>query len=102
MAGVARSRLVSVILVGFVVVLALAGAVVASGRTRDLRRAVEHRAAVAHPRLAVRGGERPALAAGAAHGGRVIVLLKKQNADVSLARGLARRRAVDSAQQAPI
>jgi hypothetical protein len=102
MAAVARSRLVSVVLVGLVVVVALAGAVVASGRTRDVRRAVEHRAAVAHPRLAVRGAERPALAAGAAHGGRVIVLLKKKNSDISLARGLARRRAVDSAQQAPI
>ncbi len=82
--------------------LALAGAVVASGHTRDLRRAVEHRAKVAHPQLAVRGAERPALAAGAAHGGRVIVLLKKKNADISLARGLGQRRAVDSAQQAPI
>jgi Subtilase family len=102
MAAVARSRLVSVVLVGLVVVLALTGAVVASGRTRDSRRAVEHRAPVAHPRLAVRGAERPALAAGAAHGGRVIVLLKKKNADISLARGLARRHAVDSAQQAPI
>ena len=94
--------MVSVVLVGLVVVLALAGAVVASGRTRDLRRAVEHRAKVVHPRLAVRGAERPALAAGAAHGGRVIVLLKKKNADISLARGLAQRRAVDSVQQAPI
>jgi hypothetical protein len=94
--------MVSVVLVALVVVLALAGAVVASGRTRDLRRAVEHRAKVAHPRLAVRGAERPALAAGAAHGGRVIVLLKKKNADISLARGLGQRRAVDSAQQAPI
>jgi hypothetical protein len=61
--------LVSVGLGGLVVVLALAGAVVASGRTRDVRRAVEHRAAVAYPRLAVRGGERPALAAGAAPAG---------------------------------
>jgi hypothetical protein len=94
--------MVSVVLVGLVVVLALAGAVVASGRTRDLRRAVEHRAKVAHPALAVRGAERPALAAGAAHGGRVIVLLKKKNADISLARGLGRRHAVDSVQQAPI
>jgi hypothetical protein len=32
----------------------------------------------------------------------VIVPLKKQNADISLARGLGQRRAVDSAQQAPI
>jgi Subtilase family len=99
---VARFRMVSVVLVGLVAVLALATAVVASGRTRDLHRAVEHRAAVAHPRLAVRGAERPALAAGAAHGGRVIVLLKKKNADISLVRALAQRRAVDSAQQAPI
>ena len=98
----ARSRMLSVVLVGLVAVLALAGAVVASGRMRDLRHAVEHRAAVIHPRLAVQGTERPALAAGATDGGRVIVLLKKKNADISLARGLGQRRAVDGAQQAPI
>jgi len=97
-----RLRLLSVIGLGLLVVGAIVGAVGASGRTRHLKHAVLHRAAVAHPRLAVRGGKRPRLVGAATHGGHVIVLLKKKNADVSLARGLGRRRAVDRAQQAPI
>ena len=43
-----------------------------------------------------------ALKGSAAQGGRVIVVLRKTNGNVSLAHGLAKRRAVDAAQQAPI
>jgi hypothetical protein len=80
----------------------VAGAVAAYGRVRHVPRANEHPAAVAHPRLAARGQAAPALDSGAANGGRVIVVLKRTNSGVSLAHGLARRRAVDRGQQAPI
>ena len=92
-------RIVSVVVVGMVTVLAVA---VASGRALRVLRAVEHPAAVVHPPVVKGGGVRPALAPGAAGGGRVIVLLKQTNAHVSLAHRLANRRAVDAAQQAPI
>src|ERR1700744_5285253 len=97
-----RLRTVSVVLLGVLVIVAITGAVVASGRSQHLRHAAQHRAAVAHPKLATRGAKHVSLAAGAASGGRVIVLLKHKNTDISLARGLGHRRAVDSAQQAPI
>jgi hypothetical protein len=97
-----RLRMVPVVLVGVLAVLAIASAVAANGRPRRVLRATEHRAAVAHPRLAKGGQRRPALARGAADGGRVIVMLKQTNSGVSLAHGLARRRAVDAAQQAPV
>ena len=97
-----RVRMLPVVLVGVLAVLGIAGAVAATGHGRRVLRAAEHRAAVAHPRLAMRGQRRPALARGAADGGHVIVVLKQTNSGVSLARGLAQRRAVDATQQAPI
>ncbi len=97
-----RLRMVSVVVVGVLVVVAAAGAVVASGRVLRFLRASEHPATVAHPQVVQGGGVRPALAPAAAGGGRVIVLLKQTNAHVSLAHGLANRRAVDATQQAPI
>jgi Subtilase family len=97
-----RLRIVSMVLVGVSAVGAVIGAVAANGRARHVERAREHPAAVAHPRSAVGGQARAALATGAAQGGHVIVLLKKTNSGVSLAHGLARRRAVDRSQQAPI
>jgi subtilase family protein len=97
-----RLRMMSVVLAGVLAVVAIGGAVAANGRTPRVRRAQEHPAAAAHPRLALRSAARPALAAAAAGGGRVIVLLKQTNSGVSLTHGLARRRAVDAAQQAPI
>jgi hypothetical protein len=97
-----RLPVVSVVLVGVLALAAMVGAVAANGRATQLQRAREHRAANAHPRLAVGGRASPALASGAAGGGHVIVILKQTNGNVSLAQGLARRRAVDRSQQAPI
>ena len=97
-----RLPIISVVLVGVLALAAVAGAVAANGRSTHVQRAREHRAADAHPRLAVGGPASPALASGAANGGHVIVILKQTNGNVSLAQGLARRRAVDSSQQAPI
>ena len=94
-----RLRIVSMVLVGILAVGAVVGAVAASGRARHVQRAREHAAAVAHPRSAVGGQARAALASGAARGGRVIVLLRNTNSGVSLAHGLARRRAVDRSQR---
>ena len=97
-----RLRLVSMVLVGVLAVVAIVGVVAANGRARRVRRAKEHAAAVAHPSSAVRGQARARLASAAAGGGHVIVLLKQSNKGISLAHGLRQRRAVDSAQQAPI
>ena len=97
-----RLRVVSMVLVVVFAVVAIVGVVGANGRTRRVRRASERAAAVAHPSSAVRGQTRARLAGAAAGGGRVIVLLKQANRNVSLAHGLRQRHAVDSAQQAPI
>ena len=97
-----RLPIISVVLVGVLALAAVAGAVAANGRSTRLQRAREHRAADAHPRLAVGGRANPTLAGGAANGGHVIVILKQTNSNVSLAQGLARRRAVDRSQQASI
>ena len=78
-------RMVWVALAGVLAVIAIVGVVAANGRASHVVRAAA-----------------PALKASAARGGRVIVVLKQANRSVSLAHGLARRRAVDSAQQAPI
>ena len=75
-----------VVLVGVLAIGAVVGVVAANGRTRHV----------------VRAERTSALKGSAANGGRVIVVLKQTNRNVSLAHGLARRRAVDSAQQAPI
>jgi hypothetical protein len=81
-----RLRMIWVVLVGVLAVGAVVGVVAANGRTRHV----------------VRAERTSALRGLAANGGRVIVVLKQTNRNVSLAHGLARRRAVDSAQQAPI
>jgi hypothetical protein len=82
--------------------LPIGGAVVASGRAPQVRRAQQHRAANAHPQLAVGGLTRSKLVSGAASGGRVIVLLNQTNRTGRLAHNLALRRTVEGAQQAPI
>ncbi|HEY1569395.1 MAG TPA: S8 family serine peptidase [Solirubrobacteraceae bacterium] len=80
---------------------AVVGAV-ASGRSPQVRRASEHRAANAHPQLAVRGLAHSKLASGAASGGRVIVLLKQTDRSGRLAHNLGQRKTVEVGQQAPI
>jgi hypothetical protein len=97
-----RLRMVFVVLVGVAAVVAIAGAMVASGRSPQVRRAVEHRAANAHPQLAVGGNSRAKLTAAAAAGGRVIVMLKQTNSTGRLAHNLALRQTVEGTQQAPI
>jgi hypothetical protein len=97
-----RLKTVSLILAGIMVVVAAVGAVVASGSTRRIRRAVVHPAAVGHPRAVRGGGLGPVLAAGAAHGGRVIILMKRSDTGISVAHGLARRAAVEARQQKPL
>lgn len=81
-----RLRMIWVVLVGVLAAGAVVGVVAANGRARQ----VVHAARI------------PALKGSAALGGRVIVVLKQTNRSVSLAHGLAQRRAVDSSQQAPI
>ena len=75
-----RLRMIWVVLVGVLAVGAVVGVVAANGRARH----VVHAARI------------PALKGSAANGGRVIVVLKQTNRSVSLAHGLAKRRAVDS------
>jgi hypothetical protein len=94
--------MVLLVLVGVAAIGAIAGAVVASGSSPQVRRAKLHRAATAHPQLAVRGLAHSKLAAGAASGGRVIVVLKQTDESGRLAHNLARRKAVEGGQQAPI
>ena len=96
-----RLRMVLVVLVAVGAVGAI-GAVVASGSSPKVRRAQLHRAANAHPQLAVRGITHSKLAAGAAAGGRVIVMLKQTDESGRLAHNLARRRTIEGGQQAPI
>jgi hypothetical protein len=97
-----RLRMVFVVLVGVAAVAAIGGAVVASGRSPQVRRAKEQRATNAHPRLAVGGQTRSKLASGAASGGRVIVLLKQTDRSGRLAHNLGQRKAAEVGQQAPI
>jgi hypothetical protein len=94
--------MVPLLLVGVLAVVAAVGAVVASGSTRRVRKALVHPAAVSHPRAVTRGGVRPVLAAGAARGGRVIVEMRQTDKGVSVAHGLARRAAVEARQQRPV
>ena len=95
-----RLRMLSVVLVVVLAVAAIVGAVAANGRARHVARAREHPATVANARIP--HGRLAHLAAGAANGGHVIVLLKKTNTNISVAHGFARRRAADLGQQAPI
>jgi subtilase family protein len=97
-----RLRMLSVVLVAVLAVAALVGAVAANGRDRSVQRAREHPATAANVRLGHARRAHSALAAGAANGGHVIVILKKTNTNISVAHGFARRRAADLAQQAPI
>src|ERR1700729_3031299 len=95
-----RLRMLSVVLVAVLAVAAVVGAVAANGRARHVARAREHPATVANARIP--RGRLAHLAAGAANGGHVIVLLKKTNTNISVAHGFAKRRAADLSQQAPI
>jgi hypothetical protein len=97
-----RLKMVPLLLVGVLAVVAAVGSVVASGSTRRVRKALVHPAAVSHPRGVTRGGVRPVLAAGAAHGGRVIIEMKQTDKGISVGHGLARRAAVEARQQRPV